>query len=159
MAPRSLVFGDLRFDLAMRELARVEPDGATVPLPLGSRAADILLVFLQRPGDLVTKSEIMTAVWPNTVVEDSNLTVQVSALRRVLDAGREGSSVISTVPGRGYRFTLPVRAGGTTEPTLTPAATQDVAPDARIATTATSAEAAAGEAGTTPPPVRGPARA
>ena len=46
---------------------------------------------------------------PGTTVEDSNLPVQIAALRRVLDAGGDGGSAISTVPGRGYRFTLPVR--------------------------------------------------
>jgi DNA-binding winged helix-turn-helix (wHTH) protein len=78
-------------------------DGSTRRLPLGSRAADLLLVFLQRPGELVTKSEIMDAVWPGTTVEESNLPVQIAALRRVLDAGGDGGSAISTVPGRGYR--------------------------------------------------------
>ena len=55
-------------------------------------------------GDLISKAEIMHAVWPETVVEDNNLTVQISALRRVLDQGRAGGSCIQTVPGRGYRF-------------------------------------------------------
>ena len=128
MASRFLIFGDLRFDPATRELARVEAGGAAVPLPIGSRAADILLLFLQRPGDLVTKNEIMSAVWPNTVVEDSNLTVQISALRRALDAGREGASAISTVPGRGYRFTLPVQKDHTAGPSLAPAPPQDSSP-------------------------------
>jgi hypothetical protein len=50
----------------------------------------------------------MDAVWPNAAVEESNLTVQISALRRALDADRSGASSIQTVPGRGYRFALPV---------------------------------------------------
>jgi hypothetical protein len=54
------------------------------------------------------KDEIIAAVWPGTVVEDSNLTVQISALRRVLDEGRSYGSYIQTVPGRGYRFVAPV---------------------------------------------------
>ena len=50
----------------------------------------------------------MAAVWPETVVEDSNLNVQIAALRRVLDEGRTEGSCIQTIPGRGYRFTAPV---------------------------------------------------
>src|SRR5579862_4620990 len=108
MASGFLISGGFRFDASTRELARIGADGSATPLPLGSRAADMLLLFLQRPGELVTKSEIMDAVWPNITVEESNLPVQIAALRRALDAGREGASAISTIPGRGYRFTLPV---------------------------------------------------
>ena len=72
------------------------------PVELGSRAFDLLMVLIGAPGNLVTKSEIMSRVWPGTVVEESNLKVQMSALRRALNAGRE---VIKTVHGRGYVFT------------------------------------------------------
>jgi tetratricopeptide (TPR) repeat protein/DNA-binding winged helix-turn-helix (wHTH) protein len=108
LASRSLLFDNFRFNVPTRELLRVGNEGPGTPISLGSRAADLLLLFLDRPGELVTKSEIMDAVWPNAVVEDSNLTVQISALRRALDAGRSGASAIQTVPGRGYRFTLQV---------------------------------------------------
>jgi DNA-binding winged helix-turn-helix (wHTH) protein/lipoprotein NlpI len=147
MAPRFLVFDDLRFDLSTRELARIESGGAAVPLPIGSRAADILLLFLQRPGDLVTKNEIMSTVWSNTVVEDSNLTVQISALRRALDAGREGASAISTVPGRGYRFTLPVQEESASNDTATaaPAPGEAVASPTGAMSAATDAPAASGD--------------
>jgi DNA-binding winged helix-turn-helix (wHTH) protein len=101
-----LAFGVFRFDQATRELSRKTDDGSSTPIPLGSRAADLLYLFLQRPGRLVTKNEIIEAVWPNTVVDDSNLPVQISAVRRALDAGGTGS--IQTVPGRGYRFILRV---------------------------------------------------
>lgn len=106
---RFLISGQFRFDLSTRELFRVGSDGSATPVPLGSRAADLLLLFLRRPGELVTKDEIMGEVWPNTAVEDNNLRVQVSALRQALDADRDSGSAISTVPGRGYRFTLPVQ--------------------------------------------------
>src|SRR5579862_6726874 len=102
-----LAFGDFRFNLTTRELSLAKIDGPPIPVPLGSRATDLLYLFLQRPGDLVTKAEIMEAVWPNSVVEDSNLSVQISALRRILEEGRATSS-IQTVAGRGYRFALPV---------------------------------------------------
>ena len=77
--------------------------GAAVPL--GSRALAVLGVLIEEPGDLVSKDAIMGAVWPGIAVEESNLTVQISALRRILDAGApHGGNCIQTVPGRGYRF-------------------------------------------------------
>jgi DNA-binding winged helix-turn-helix (wHTH) protein/uncharacterized membrane protein HdeD (DUF308 family) len=105
-ASRCVVFGDFRFNLPTRELWRIASHGAATPISLGSRAADLLHLFLRRPGELIPKSEIMDAVWPNVAVEESNLTVQISALRRALGDGRV--SYIQTVPGRGYRFTARV---------------------------------------------------
>jgi tetratricopeptide (TPR) repeat protein/DNA-binding winged helix-turn-helix (wHTH) protein len=107
-ASRILIFGDFRFEVPTRQLLRGGTSGQGIPIVLGSRASDLLLLFLQRPGELVTKNDIMDAVWPNAAVEESNLTVQISALRRALDADRAGSSAIQTVPGRGYRFILSV---------------------------------------------------
>jgi len=75
------------------------------PIELGSRAFDLLMVLIGAPGTLVPKNEIISRVWPDTVVEDSNLKVQMSALRRVLNADRD---VIKTVHGRGYVFTSEV---------------------------------------------------
>jgi DNA-binding winged helix-turn-helix (wHTH) protein/uncharacterized membrane protein HdeD (DUF308 family) len=105
LASRCVIFGDFRFNVPTRELLRIENHGSATPISLGSRAADLLHLFLHRPGELITKNEIMDAVWPNTAVEESNLTVQISALRRALGGGRIGASYIQTVPGRGYRFT------------------------------------------------------
>lgn len=105
LAARCVFFGDFRFNVPTRELLRVGNHGSTTPVTLGSRAADLLHLFLHRPGELISKSEIMDAVWPNTAVEESNLTVQISALRRALGDSRNGASYIQTVPGRGYRFT------------------------------------------------------
>jgi DNA-binding winged helix-turn-helix (wHTH) protein len=112
MSSRYLSFDDFRFCVPSRELLRIGGDGSVTSISLGSRAADLLLLFLQRPGELVTKTEIMEAVWPNVAVEESNLTVQISALRRALDAGRSSASTIQTVPGRGYRFTPQVSEDG-----------------------------------------------
>src|SRR5580704_2544670 len=72
------------------------------PVELGSRAFDLLMALIGAPGILITKSDIISRVWPDTVVEESNLKVQMSALRRVLNADRD---VIKTVHGRGYVFT------------------------------------------------------
>jgi TolB-like protein/Tfp pilus assembly protein PilF len=92
------------FRLDRRGLSRHDERGVFVPVVIGSRALDVLGVLIAARGDLVSKDEIMTAVWPGTVVEDNNLTVQISALRRVLDQGRVEGSCIQTVAGRGYRF-------------------------------------------------------
>lgn len=91
---RLLIFDTFRFNSQSRELLRVGNEGPPTAIPLGSRTADLLLLFLQRPGDLVTKNEIMNAVWPNAAMEESNLTVQISALRRALDTDRSGASAI-----------------------------------------------------------------
>ena len=75
------------------------------PVELGSRAFDLLLVLIGAPGTLIAKDEIISRVWPNRVVEESNLKMQMSALRRILNADRQ---VIKTVHGRGYVFTSKV---------------------------------------------------
>ena len=93
-----------RFHLDRRGLFRRDEGAALAPVEIGSRALDVLGVLLERPGDLLSRDEIMLAAWPGTVVEDNNLTVQISTLRRVLDQNREQGSCIQTVPGRGYRF-------------------------------------------------------
>jgi adenylate cyclase len=111
LASRHVNFAGFQFNIPTRELLRVENGGSLTPISLGLRAADLLLLFLSRPGELITKNEIMDAVWPDLAVEESNLTVQISALRRVLDSGRNGASYIQTVAGRGYRFTAPVDDG------------------------------------------------
>src|SRR4030088_1358744 len=71
------------------------------PVVLGPRAFDLLVALVERPGQLVTKEELLDCVWPKLVVEENNLQVQVSALRKIL-----GQEAIATIPGRGYRFTV-----------------------------------------------------
>ena len=102
------LFEGFRLDRRGGGLSRRDENGAVVSVAIGSRAFDILKVLVERPGALVSKDEIMAAVWPGTVVEDNNLTVQISALRRVLDGGRAEGSCIETVAGRGYRFVATV---------------------------------------------------
>jgi DNA-binding winged helix-turn-helix (wHTH) protein len=81
------------------------------PVPLGSRALEILIVLLERAGEVVAKQELMARVWPNLFVEPANLTVHVSALRRALRDGRDGNRFIINIPGRGYCFVASVRLG------------------------------------------------
>jgi DNA-binding winged helix-turn-helix (wHTH) protein len=81
------------------------------PVPLGSRALEMLIVLLERPGELVTKQELMARVWPKLFVEPANLTVHMSALRRRLRDGRDGNRFIINIPGRGYCFVAPVTLG------------------------------------------------
>jgi DNA-binding winged helix-turn-helix (wHTH) protein len=78
------------------------------PVPLGSRALQILIVLLERPGELVTWQELVAQVWQNLFVESSNLSVQISALRRALRDGRDGNRFIINIPGRGYCFVAPI---------------------------------------------------
>ena len=92
------------FRLDRRGLFRRDPNGFFVPVSLGSRALEVLGILIAHSGGLVSRDEIMNAVWPGTVVEDSNLPVQIAALRRVLNEGRAEGSCIQTIPGRGYRF-------------------------------------------------------
>jgi predicted ATPase/DNA-binding winged helix-turn-helix (wHTH) protein len=80
---------------------RVLRDGE--PLPLGARAFDLLLALIAHRDRVVAKDELLGLVWPGLVVEENNLSVQVSALRKLF-----GADAIATVAGRGYRFALPV---------------------------------------------------
>jgi TolB-like protein/Tfp pilus assembly protein PilF len=73
-------------------------------LAVGSRALDLLLLLLRRHGEILSRDEIMDAVWPGSSVEESNLTVQMAALRRILDQVGSAPSCIQTISGRGYRF-------------------------------------------------------
>ena len=77
-----------------------------VPVELGARAFDILIVLIEADGALVTHDEMQSRVWPGIVVAQDNLKVQISALRKALGEDRE---LIRTENGRGYRFTAAVR--------------------------------------------------
>ena len=105
MAPHAsaISFGPFRLLAGQRLL--LEGDR---PVRLGSRAMDILIALAERPGELVSKQELMAVVWPETIVVEANLTVHVAALRRALNDGQAGNRYIVNVPGRGYRFVTPV---------------------------------------------------
>ena len=96
------------FRLDRSGLSRRDQNGTFVPITIGSRALEILAVLVARPGELVTRDEIIKEVWPGTIVEYSNLPVQIATLRRILDRDRQNGSCIQTVAGRGYRFVAPV---------------------------------------------------
>jgi predicted ATPase/DNA-binding winged helix-turn-helix (wHTH) protein len=96
--PASVRFGPGgRFELQPEE-RRLLVDGE--PATLGARALDLLIALAARPDHLLTKNELLERVWPGLVVEEANLQVQISNLRKLL-----GNDAITTVPGRGYRFT------------------------------------------------------
>ena len=101
-ADATLEFGRFRVLLRRRQLVA---DG--VPIELGTRALDLLVVLLEADGSLVTKEELFSRVWPGIVVSEANLKVQILALRRALGEDRD---FIRTEIGRGYRFTAAVRS-------------------------------------------------
>ncbi|MFO1141389.1 MAG: winged helix-turn-helix domain-containing tetratricopeptide repeat protein [Amaricoccus sp.] len=94
----------------------LEPDTGTllrqgVPVPVGYRGALLLAELLRRPGDVLTKSELLDAGWRGMTVEEGNLSVQIAGLRRLLGSAGDGSDWIATVPRVGYRFVGAVTRG------------------------------------------------
>jgi TolB-like protein len=83
--------------------------GAAEPVSLPPRVFDTLLYFVERPGELVSKAALMSAIWPNVIVEENSLNQSISALRRVLGETPAEHRFIVTAPGKGYRFVAPVR--------------------------------------------------
>lgn len=102
-ADLSVIFGNFVLYANQRQLTE---NG--VPVPLGARAIDILLYLVQHHSEIVSKSELLAVVWRDRVVEENNLTVDISALRRALGDGRDGARFIQTIPGRGYCFVAAV---------------------------------------------------
>ena len=88
------------------------------PVSIGSRAYDLLLALVRRRGELVTKDELIAAVWSGSVVDENNLAAQISALRKVLAADPEVARDLQTVPGRGYCFVTKIVAGDGRAPQL-----------------------------------------
>jgi DNA-binding winged helix-turn-helix (wHTH) protein len=78
------------------------------PVPLGGRAFDLLCLLISRPGDIVSKDELMTKIWPNVTVEEANLRFHISVLRRVLGDRQRGARYVINVRGRGYSFVASV---------------------------------------------------
>jgi DNA-binding winged helix-turn-helix (wHTH) protein len=80
------------------------------PIPLARKAFDTLCVLVERHGSLVPKSELMTAIWPETTIEENNLDRNISTLRKALGEKAGGERFIETVPRLGYRFLASVNA-------------------------------------------------
>src|SRR5438552_2041443 len=100
MEPKSIYeFGRFRLD---REARLLLSNGKTVPLT--RKVLDLLLVLVENRGQLLAKDDLMKAVWPDTFVEEGNLTSNISILRKELSAPPGGGEYIETIPKRGYRF-------------------------------------------------------
>lgn len=97
-------FGPYRLDTAEQLLLR---DGK--PVALTPKAFETLVALVERSGHLIEKEELMKVVWADACVEESNLTNNVAAIRKLLGRGKSGRNYIETVPKRGYRFTAPVK--------------------------------------------------
>ena len=121
-------FGPFRLDVDRRLLSR----GSEI-VPLRPRVFDTLVVLAERAGEVVPKEELLDAVWPDTVVEENNLSQNILALRRVLESAGTGVVRIETVPRRGFRLiaeleeelspprpTLPTDRPGTPTPATQP---------------------------------------
>jgi TolB-like protein len=114
--PTVHTFGPFRLDATAEILFR-----QAEPVALGQRAVALLRVLVEQAGTPVSKEALIQAAWPGLAVEDSNLTVQIAALRRVLADAPGGESWIETLPRRGYRFIGPVAAAaaGSAQPVAT----------------------------------------
>jgi|SRR5215470_3005220 len=106
---REFSFGSFRI---VPHARLVERNGSQVPL--GGRAFDLLCVLVNRPGEVVSKGELMAKVWPELTVEESSLRFHIAQLRRALGDGLEGKRYVANVFGRGYCFVAPV--GSETSP-------------------------------------------
>jgi eukaryotic-like serine/threonine-protein kinase len=111
------------------------------PLSLSPKSFEILVALIQSGGRLLTKDELMQQVWPDSFVEEANLTVNISALRKVLGETPGGQRYIETVPKRGYRFVAPVTErldDGKSSPTLQTSVVEQGDPSLGIAPVPTS---------------------
>jgi DNA-binding winged helix-turn-helix (wHTH) protein len=97
-------FGAFRLDAVKRLLWR-----AGEPVPLTSKSFETLLALVESQGEILDKGALLDRVWPDTIVEEKNLTINISALRKALGESPQEHRYIVTVPGRGYRFVAEVR--------------------------------------------------
>src|SRR5215468_1689213 len=103
-ARRVYEFGPFRLIPEERQLLR-----GNEPVRLTSKCFDLLIALVERGGHLIEKAELMERVWPDRFVEEANLSVHMSALRRALGEARNEYRYVETVPGVGYRFLAGVR--------------------------------------------------
>jgi predicted ATPase/DNA-binding winged helix-turn-helix (wHTH) protein len=114
-ADRAISFGPFR--LLPRQRLLLEADK---PVHVGSRAVDLLIALVERPGELLSKNELIARVWPSTHVVEGNLKFQIAALRRALRDGQEGRRYLATSPGQGYRFVADITIECDAAPSIAP---------------------------------------
>jgi DNA-binding winged helix-turn-helix (wHTH) protein len=150
---RAYQFGSFHLDARERRLSR---GGEVIPLRLN--VFDTLVVLVENAGRLVTKQELLEAVWPEATVEENNLNHNVSVLRRALGERATGQQYIETVPRVGYRFAAPVEtvappphpAASSPSPSPVPIARQEI----RYCTTGDGIRLAYATTGSGPPLVK-----
>jgi predicted ATPase/DNA-binding winged helix-turn-helix (wHTH) protein len=130
MDSRAISFGPFLLHAEERLLL----EGAK-PVRLGSRAFDILVFLIERAGEVVGKEELIARVWQQTFVEEANLKIQISALRRALGDGQAGNRYIVTVVGRGYNFVAPIRIQQSSRASRAPTIVQAALHNLPLATT------------------------
>lgn len=148
---REYQFGPFHLDARERRLSR---GGETIPLRL--KVFDTLLVLIENAGRLVTKQELLDAIWPGTTVEENNLNHNVSVLRKALGEGATGQQFIETVPRVGYRFVATVDAVATPASASTASAsgTAKARQEIRYCTTSDRVRLAYAMTGSGPPLVK-----
>jgi pimeloyl-ACP methyl ester carboxylesterase len=141
-------FGPFRLEVAERRLSRGD-----VALPLRLKVFDTLRVLVENGGRLMTKDELLQAIWPDTAVEENNLNHNVSTLRKVLGDRATGQSFIETVPRVGYRFVAPVETEGAAAPPA-PLRRSTARQEIRYCTTPDGVRLAYAQSGSGPPLVK-----
>src|SRR5580693_6061517 len=106
-------FGEFQIDARARTLRRKKAS-----VSLNFRAFDMLLYFVQNPGRVLTREELLKNVWPDTFVDEHNLAQSISVLRRALEEKPGDNTYIVTLPGRGYQFASAVRAVAHEDPAI-----------------------------------------
>lgn len=119
MAPQRFAFGPFVLDLQRGALVREDR-----PVALGHKGLSLLHALLETPGQVLSKTALMQAAWSDAIVEESNLSVQIAALRKLLGPQPDGSEWIATVPRAGYRFVGSVHVLDTAEERASPEAGQ-----------------------------------
>jgi predicted ATPase/DNA-binding winged helix-turn-helix (wHTH) protein len=112
-AEHAISFGPFRLLPAQQLLLE---DGA--PVRLGSRAFDILTALVENAGELISKNDLISRVWPSTFIDENTLRVHIAGLRRALGDGQPGRRYLANVPGRGYRFVAPITSSEPALPTI-----------------------------------------
>src|SRR5262249_36839435 len=119
-------FGDFQLDLGRQALLR---DGEEVTLT--PKVYSLLVIFVENPGRLLSKDELIKLLWEDSFVEEANLNVNVSALRRALGEKPNDDRYVVTVPRRGYRFVADVRTAATAPPAEEVRSVAEIEPDRR----------------------------